>query len=369
MKKIAHIILEMNFGGAENLVVDLSTWFMNEQYQSFVFCLEGIMANTQRLIARGVRLELVKRRPVVFDLKAAWKLRQAVRHQGIDLIHAHDMSSLLYGLAAGFPSIPVIMTEHSRHYIDARLLRRFEKWLLAQGTSRLVTVSPRLAESAMRRDLVPARKIQVIENGVNIQLFSSADGSSFRQEIGVEPDAILLGMVGRLEEIKGPDVLLDAFGVLAKENPRLRLVYVGEGSLGTSLMQRALEQGIAGSVIFAGARTDIPCVMSALDILVIPSLSEGLPFALLEGMAAGRPVVASSVGFIPNILDDGARGWLVSPGDSGMLASTLRNVTGNLPQARDVAARAGQYVAANYSMDRMMEQYEQVYQTAMAARR
>ncbi|WP_075353713.1 glycosyltransferase [Desulfovibrio sp. DV] len=366
-RRVAQVILNMTYGGGERLVQELAVDLEDAGARSLVVCLDSIQANTAPLEARGIEITLVKRRQMALDAVALARLTVLLRKRGTQLVHAHDLASLAYAVPAGLVlGIPVLFTEHSRHYLDARLRRRLEKRLLCLGVRRLVEVSPELAGASVARDGVSPRRVAVIENGVDLTAFAGGGGELFRRECGLNEGQLLVGMVGRLEDIKGPQVLLEAFVRVAGNMPQARLVFVGDGSLRRELEAKAVARGLGGKVRFTGARPDIPQVMGGLDVLVLPSLSEGLPFALLEGMAAGRAVAASAVGRIPGIVQDGESGMLLPAGDAGALAGALAGLLADADLRQRLGRAARLVVAARYDRRHMLDAYREMYASVLS---
>lgn len=363
--RLAHLILDMGFGGAERLAQDITLAMHGSGSHCRIICFDSISGDTDSLSCRGIPVELIKRRKMPFDPLACLRLIRSLRANGVRLVHAHDLASLAYGVAAGLVlGIPAIMTEHSRHYIQERKLRRLEKRVLSLGAAKLVEVSPELAGASLRLDAVSPKKVTVIENGVDVERFARADGGPLRTRLSLDPGDMLVGMVGRLEEIKGPGVLLEAFAGLAGEFPRARLAFVGEGRLDKPLRARAQALGLSGRVDFLGSRGDIPSVMAALDILALPSLSEGLPFALLEAMASGKAVAASAVGRVPAILrpESGPEnGLLVPPGAPNALASALATLLNDNALRERLGRSSRQFVRNHHNQQAMLESYQALY--------
>ncbi|UZP67531.1 glycosyltransferase family 4 protein [Desulfovibrio mangrovi] len=359
---VAHTILAMRLGGAEKLVHDLAVEHARRGAQASIICFDGEDYDTSTLNRHDIRIHHIPRRPMVFDWKVFRGLCRFVRDNGIQLLHAHDLSSMAYASATGtICRIPVIMTEHSRHYLDERARRRWEKRLFAYGLDALAEVSPQLAEASARKDGIPPRKILTIVNGVDIDAMQRADGTRFRTEIAASAENFLIGSVGRLEHIKGPDILLEAFADIAGSFPEARLVLTGSGSMESPLRERAHALGLAEKVVFAGARSNIPEILAALDCFVMPSRSEGLPFALLEAMAAGKPVISTSVGHIPEILEHGRNGCLVSSESPQDLAKALRSIITDHALRNSIARQAPAVVEQRYAQSVMFEQYESLY--------
>ncbi len=370
--RLVHLILDMGFGGAERLAQNLAIAMADAGAACRVVCLDAISENTEPLTRHGIPIELVKRRQTAFDAAACLRLVRRLKALDVRLLHAHDLSSLAYGVVAGLLlRIPVVMTEHSRHYIDERPLRRLEKRLLCLGLDRLVDVSPELARASVVRDGVDPDKVTVIENGVDAARFANGNGEAWRKALGLAPGTLAIGMVGRLEEIKGPDVLLEAFAALADRFPDAVLVYAGEGGLKQSLEDRAGTLRLAHRTHFLGARADIPDIMAGLDILALPSLSEGLPFALLEGMAAGRAVAATAVGRVPEILLPGQHvetGLLVPPGDPHTLSLALASLLANEALRLRLGRAARECVIQRYDQQSMYAAYQAVYAQMLGGR-
>lgn len=366
-RRVAQVILNMTYGGAERLVQELAIDLKAAGADPLVVCLDAVLGNTAPLEDCGIDIVLVKRRQVSLDIPALVRLTILLRKRGAQLLHAHDLSSLAYAVLAGAClGIPVLFTEHSRHYIDARWRRRLEKRLLCRGVDRLVEVSPELAEASLAKDRIPPARITVIENGVDLDAFGQGGGAALRRELGLGDGDALVGMVGRLEEIKGPGLLLEAFAQVARALPHVRLVFVGAGSLLPSLETRARELGLGERVRCLGARGDIPRVMDALDVLVLPSLSEGLPFALLEGMAAGRAVAASAVGRIPGIVRDGENGLLLPAGDVAALEAGIAKLLGDASLRQRLGREARQDMAGRYDRQTMLATYREAYAAALS---
>jgi len=359
---VAHTILAMRLGGAEKLVHDLAVEHARRGARASIVCFDGENYDTSTLDAHAISIHHIPRRPIFFDWKVLHGLCRFVKENAVQLLHAHDLSSMAYASAAGtLCRIPVIMTEHSRHYLDERARRRWEKRFFAYGLDALVEVSPQLMEASAVKDGVSRSKIQTILNGVDIATLQQADGSGFRKEIAASENHFLIGSVGRLEHIKGPDILLDAFAAMADSAHEARLVYTGSGSMEPHLRERAAALGLSNRVILAGARSDIPEILAALDCFVMPSRSEGLPFALLEAMAAGKPVISTSVGHIPDILKHGQNGCLVQPESPDELSKTLLSVIKDNTLRNTIAKQAPEIVQRQYAQSVMFNEYEALY--------
>jgi glycosyltransferase involved in cell wall biosynthesis len=367
MSGVAQCILSMAVGGGEQLVRTLSQRLRIPGYRNHVLCFDRIEAFREEFADAGVGLTLIRRRQRFFDAEVLRPMVRFVRERRIRLLHAHDLSALTYALAAGrLCGARVVMTEHSRHYIDEALKRRVEKWVLAMLADRWVQVSPELRAASIGKDRVPASKIEVIENGVDIARFRDARPAPIRRDLGIPDATPLLLSVGRLETIKGHRHLIRALAHPRLAETEIGAVLAGDGADRPTLERMAAEAGIADRIHFLGARTDIPELMAACEIFVLPSESEGLPFALLEAMASGLPVVATAVGKIPALLQNGRHGAVAPPRNPEALAGAIAETIRDFPASRERARRARDFVAARYGQTRMLERYGRLYRNMLA---
>ena len=178
----------------------------------------------------------------------------------------------------------------------------------------------------------------------------------------------LIGFVGRLVPGKGGEVLLAAAQKVVAAHPDASFVFVGEGPLRSDWEAMARHFGIADNVIFTGARNDMPGVYASFDMLVLPSFEEAMPMCVIEGMAAGKPVIATPVGAIPELVLPGTTGELVGPGDADGLAAAILHLLANPEKARQLGENAALHVQRHFSADAMAQKYVELYQQALESR-
>lgn len=295
-------------------------------------------------------------RPVTLGLR--WKvapraLREMVkliRAEKVDIVHTHLSTSSINGtIAARLAGIPAVSTVHGLNHKGSFLLAHH-----------LITVSE-AAKANLRRQRVPEEKITVVHNGVDLRRFSSPrPREEARRRLNLPPDALVVGNIARLAEIKGYQYALEAIAKVKHEWPTLRYVIVGQGSELPMWQAQVRTLGIGDHVVFLGFRADVPEILSALDVLLFPSLMEAMPMALLEAMAMRVPVVATNVGGIPEVLGEGT-GILVPPKDSDAIAGALRRLLKD-PQARQRLGAAGrQRVEKNFTLELMVDGTLEVY--------
>ena len=219
---------------------------------------------------------------------------------------------------------------------------------------------------AMRRDLLlSGSRVEMIPNGV---CPLAPERSKVRQELGLTDRDRLLVAVGNLYPVKGHRHLLDAVALLAPTHPHVHIAISGRGDLADQLTARAQGLGLVGRMHLLGLRSDIGAILGAADMFVLPSLSEGLPLALLEAMFAGCPIIASDVGEVAATLGRGDGGIVVPPGDAAALASAIDSLLANPARARELGRRAMQRAQADYHVSQMVHRYVDVYRQSLSSR-
>lgn len=357
--RIAHLIESDGPGGAERVLAEIATNLQASGAHNVVFLPqdgEGWLA--RQLDGSGVTIEHYRvERPV--SPACARRLATAFRRHRVALAHSHEFTMAMYGAwAARAAAIPHVITMHGGRYYADRLRRRLALRAAIAVSARTIAVSARVA-SALSRDVWMAlSRFTTIPNGVR---FARIESSTVRGELSLRPADRLLVSVGNLYPVKGHEHLIDALALLRARHPAVHLALCGRGDRADALRARAAERGVSGRVHLLGLRPDVAAILSAADVFVLPSLSEGMPLALLEAMWAGRPIVASDVGDIGMALADGA-GLLVEPGNPPALAEAIGRVLANADVARELGERAAARAAAEYGVAQMVGRYTAVYQ-------
>jgi glycosyltransferase involved in cell wall biosynthesis len=360
--RVAHLIECDGPGGAETVVAQMATTLQQAGAHNVVFLPvngEGWLA--RQLEGSGVDIEYFHvDRPV--SPTCARSLRDAFRRHGIAIAHSHEFSMAVYGAWAAWRcGIPHVITMHGRRYYAERLQRRLAMRFAVATSARTVAVSTPLARD-LNSDLgAPLERVLVIRNGVR---YVRPERVTLREELKLGAGDRLIVAVGNLYPVKGHVHLIDALAMLAREHPNLHVAVSGRGELESALLARARQQGVDSRVHLLGLRSDVPAVLAAADMFVQPSLSEGLPLALIEAMFAGCPIVASDVGEVRATLDDGTAGIAVPPGNPAALAAAIDGLLRDPAGARRLGNRAASLAAAEYDVSKMVERYVGVYATA-----
>jgi len=310
------------------------------------------------------------------DLVALWSLYRMVRHFRPHIVHTHTAKAGLLGrLAARLGGAPVVVHTFHGHVLSGYFgrLRTRAFRLLEAGLARisdvLVTVADDVRAELLALNVGRAERIRVIPLGLELDSFTGPlPRGGLRGPAGFAPDARLVGIVGRLVPIKDVPTFLRAAALLARVLPAARFAVVGDGEERAALERLAEELGLAGRVHFFGWRRDLPAVYGDLDLVVNCSRNEGTPVALIEALAAGRPVVATAVGGTAELLGRGERGALVPPGQPEALAAAMRDTLagGAEVERRSAAGRA--YALSQHSSERLLRDVDALYREALARR-
>jgi glycosyltransferase involved in cell wall biosynthesis len=252
----------------------------------------------------------------------------------------------------------VVHTEHGR---EPYATRRRTAWLgrIAAGFAEVFyCLTDDMATGVRAARVAPNRKIRVIANGIDTSVYRCSDGAdAIRDQLGIPRSAALVGTVGRLTEIKRQDVLIDAFASIRRRHAKAHLLLVGDGPLLPALREQAARLGLGSCVHFAGYQSHTTPFLHAMDLFVLPSRSEGMPQAVLEACVAAKPVIASKVGGIPEVITHEATGLLVPSGDADALAAAMGRALADRPWAAAMARRASDAVTARFDVSRMAAEY------------
>lgn len=299
------------------------------------------------------------------------QLAARLTREGFDILHTHDYKSDLLGLrAAGRAGIPVVATCHGFTESSSRLrLYKHLDILALKRFDAVIAVSNLLRDTLIRRG-VPADRVVTIHNGIDSTLpAGDADHSLLRDALGLREDDKVVLAVGRLSREKNFAMLIRAIALLAGDFPRAKLVIVGDGSQRQTLEDLCRRLSLSDKVVFAGYRSDVRALMPLSHCVAISSLREGLPITLLEAMSAGRTVVATKVGGIPEVIRTGENGFLVTSADAADMADQLRAVLSDSVDTGKIGAAARDTVVRDFTIEQMIEKTAAVYRGVLEVRR
>lgn len=364
-----HLLPTLGVGGMENGVVNLANNIDLSMFSTSICCVlsSGAMADRIRIgQARVMTLGQKAGKAFVLPLKLAYIYKK----ERADIIHTHNYYAGLYGIpAAKLLGIPVVHGLHGLDY-DAStgaVINAKKEGMVCRMADRLSCVSASLEKTATRDFGVDPDKVSLVVNGVDFKSFSVRhQGPAARDELGIEPDSLVIGSVGRLHYQKNYKLLLRAFAEL-RGYGGLKLILVGDGEERVRLSALAKDLGIHQHVVFAGQRGDIPKMLSVMDIFVLPSFLEGMSNTILEAMCAGLPVVASATGGNPELVEDRMSGLLFESDSLDALTSRLKELITNPGLRSELGSRALNAALGRFSIKAMVERYERLYFELLAA--
>ncbi|MEW6127511.1 MAG: glycosyltransferase [Acidobacteriota bacterium] len=317
------------------------------------------------------------------------RLRALIQKEAIDIIHTHGFYDSLFGTVAGrLSNITVIASQRHLKLSD----RRVHEWgtrIIHRFANRIVVNSQAIRDSIIERNQACESKIIVIRNGLcelatpsnsnrknqtpshaeqlNNELARQQAHKALCRELGIHPQSKIFGMVARLYPVKGHKYFLEAAAQVAANAEQAHFVLVGDGELKNQLAQQAENLGIQNRLHLLGNRSDARHLVSAFDVAVLTSLSEGLPNTVMEAMSAGVPMVATAVGGTRELIRDGETGFLVPPADVNSLVERLRFILSNETLSKRIAENGREFVTSQFSISRMVEAVEHLYEELLTA--
>ena len=302
--------------------------------------------------------------------RALAAVHRLIRSERIEILHTHLQEADFYGywLKRLNPGLLWVSTRHNTDDFRKRWFWRLLNRTMARRCDRVLAVSHSVKEFVARYEEVPADKIAVVHNGVDVKRFvARAPTPEAKAAFGIKPGDFVVGIVGRLCKQKGHATLFEAVARGRREIPGLRLLVVGTGGLRKSLGRLALRLGIADRVCFAGYHKDTTALYAAMDVCCLPSLFEGFGLVLVEAMLCERVVVGSRVDGIREIVEDGSTGFLAEPGDSESLARALVRVF-RREYDDGLVARARQMALSRFNLEKNLDRIADLYQEGLGRR-
>lgn len=368
--RVLQLISSAGHYGAENMLLNLSQSLQRLGCEITV----GVFYNTHRPNTELADQARAHGLPVVMircegraDREAARAIAEAIRANQIELVHSHGYKADLYGFTVAKDlGVPILATCHNwpdknlplwvYSVLDRLMLRRFPQ---------IVAVSENV-RAALRRFGIPLSRISILGNGIDLEPFRAAS-PTLAAEIR-KGDRLVVGLVGRLVPAKGPEYFLQAAREVLKRFPKTLFIFVGEGPEHRRLEKLTRELGIEHNVNFVGQRRDMPGVYSSLDVLALPSLTEGLPMTILEALAAKRAVVATRVGAIPDVVLHERTGLLIEPRDVSALQHALERLLGDAALRLRLGEAGCALVRQKFSAEAMARNYLDLYQRLVLER-
>ncbi len=360
--------------GVEEHVLSLVERLDRNEFDISLACPEELISSMEDELRRtGARLLPVR--------ISGWRQVDRVRRllgfmkkERIDIVHSHMFISTFFAAPiARMAGVPVVVdTSHGREaWRRSRLGRSFVvDRFIARFVDRVIAVSEDTARYLVNEKGISADKVTVIHNGRDLSRFDpvrSANG--LRKSLGIAKEDITITVVGRLEPQKGHRYFFEALPPLMERHPNVKALIVGDGSLEGELKEQCSRLGISDRVVFTGFLNDVPEVLSLSDVVVLPSLYEGLPLTAIEASAMARPVIATAVDGTPEVIMDGRTGILVRPKDPEGLRDAMFRLVTDEATRRSYGDMGRRTVTERFSLDRQVKRTAMLYRELMDGKR
>jgi glycosyltransferase involved in cell wall biosynthesis len=364
--RVLHVMTRLPVGGVEGQLLSVLNHYDRRRIEPFVCCLSDVGETGREISRAGFEVIALGRLGHRFDVRIVRDLVKLMRERQCTVVRTHQYHANLYGrLAAWRAGVQCIVASvHNVYTRRGKLHRRYINQWLGKVSDRVVAVSHAVRDDILRWDRLPEKKVCVIHNGVDTEALAQGDRNRIRRELDIPLDGLVVGTVGRLAEQKGQRYLLEAAVRLKASVPGVHVLIAGDGPLRKELENLAHRLRLGECVTFLGTRRDIPDVLAALDVFVLPSLWEGLGIALIEAMAAGCPVVATDILPFREVMGDHAS--LVPCRDGEALGLALETLLQD-PVRRELAGRSARQRARDmFDIRGTVERYVTLFDEVLA---
>jgi glycosyltransferase involved in cell wall biosynthesis len=379
--KIAHIVTRMDWGGAPDIVRILCESLESSYEVRLIIGPSKHLSERTRLFLDKFKDNVITvshlRRDInpLWDLLALIKLFLLFRAERFDIVHTHTAKAGLLGRIAGWlAGVPtIIYMPHGHVFYGYFGLLMSRAAITVERVVAYITDKVMVLTELEKRDLVAFKvttpdKIIVVNSGLELEAYkeSVTDVQGKKNELQIGEGISVVGVIGRLEPVKGHRYLVEAARMVTKESPRVKFLIVGDGSLRSDLESRCQELGVEDKFIFTGWKEDVCSILPTLDILVLPSVNEAVGRVLIEAGACGIPVVATNVGGVPEIVRDNETGVLVAPGSPEEMARAIIDLLNSEGKRQRMSFAAEQWIGDRFSAHRMVEDVSSSYEVLTA---
>jgi glycosyltransferase involved in cell wall biosynthesis len=383
--RVLRVIARLNVGGPALHVTYLARGLAERGYETTLVAGDvGRGEESMAFVAEREGIDIVRLPGLsrelspIHDAAATWRLARIIRKVRPDVVHTHTAKAGAVGRAAtvlaGLGRRPVVVHTFHGHVLRGyfgragTLVFRAIETALARATDRLVAVSPEVRDELVALGVAPREKFTIVRLGIELAPRVAFDGDTkdVRRRLGIAQDRFVVGWFGRMTAVKRTDDLPATLAALRERGVDALLLLVGDGDDRERLEQRAHDLGVAQSCLFLGYQEDVAPWYAICDAVVLTSASEGTPVTIIEALAAGRPVVATNVGGVPDVVDDGVTGFLVEAGDTQALAHKLE-ILARDPALRSAMGSEGRdRVLERYAVERLVDDVHTLYSVLLA---
>ena len=354
---VLELTTTLEVGGTERMLSYLVRGLDKEKFNVSIACLTHGGAVADELSADGFDVTALNMKGKL-DFGVLARLYQLIKEKKVSILHTYLFHANFLGRIVGkLAGVPVIISSERIMGLEGK-----HRMIANKLTSPLASALSCNAE-AVKKFMVeeiglPAAKITVIHNGVDTEKFGiSIDKNKVREKLGISADEVTCITVARLDGQKGIEILIDA----AKKNPKIKFLIAGDGPLREELENKSKSKG-SENILFLGLRRDIPELLQAADIFILPSHWEGFPNVVLEAMAASLPVIATNTSGTPEAVIDGETGMLVKPGDARQLAEAVKHMSSEPELMKEMGKRGRERAVKFFSLEEMIKKNEELYE-------
>ncbi len=369
-KKIVHIAQSAG-GVAEYLYMFLKN-FKDDNYENILIVSEDYKNQIERFrpyVSNIYIVPMIREVKVKNDVKSIIKVRKILKQIKPDIVYMHSSKAGAIGrIALAFNFKAKILYNAHGWYFNAQISDKKKKIfaliekILAIKTDKIINISKSEYESALKYKIAPKRKMCIIENGIDFTKFENNDTyrEETRKKYNIKDNEIVIGVVGRLSEQKDPMTMIKAFELVHKENKNTKLMYVGAGELEENIKKYAKEKNILDKVIITGWVNNVEKYIPAFDIAVLPSKWEGFGLVLIEYMACDKPIIATNVGGIRDIIKENENGLLIECGEYKSLSEKIKIVMKKNSLVTDIVNTNKKY-KEKYNIDSLIQKHMKIF--------
>jgi len=366
---VLYLITDLNIGGTEKMLYETVKRLDKTKYLPVVCSLKSYGYYAKKISEENIEVKNFNIHktfgfflPIGF-LKVILEIKRLIKERNAAIVHTFLFQANIIGKISVWLSglkIPVISS--------IRVMEKQKKWhlffekLTSDISTKFLVNSNALKNFLIEKKVAPSEKIEVIYNGIDVENLTTGDRDKIFKEFNVSPESTLIVTCGRLHKQKGIEFLIDALSSLTfSPSHFFTLLIIGDGPERKNLERKVKKLGLEKKVIFTGWRTDSQKIISCCDIFILPSLWEGTPNVILEAMAYGKPIIATSVGGVPELITHMVDGVLVPPGDTPALANAIQFVVSNKEKAIEFGKKAKEKISQKFRIEKMIQETENFY--------
>lgn len=364
---VMQVTFGMGIGGMERMIMELCRHVDPARFRLSICCISHRGPLADEMEAEGVKVIYCADQSRRGKYLRGMELARIFQENQVDLLHTHHMPAFIDStIGARLAKVPILInTDHCKKYPLPRHWQVLEK-TASLFADTIVAVSEHTRQDLIRYQKIAPKKLQVIYNGMDIKLTRKETPAQIREEFGFTPDDVIVGTVGRLEAQKGLALLVDAIPSVVRRVPTAKFLIVGGGSEQQQLLERAERLGVRDRLVITGWRRDAIDLMQVFECFAQTSVFEGMPMALIEAMALSKPIVATAVGGVAEVVEHGVTGELVRSRDAQAVADAIAKVVADRTVARRTGAAGRARFEERFTARAMVTQYERLYDHYLA---